>query len=103
MNVIYVHDLDGNLTFLNSLGEQLLGYSCEEARHMNISEIVMPEIAGGVRDELLDSTKRKIGLVYEIEVIAKDGHRVPLEVSTSVVFQQGKPVEIQGIAVPPIR
>lgn len=103
MNVIYVHDLDGNLTFLNQRGEQVLGYSCEEARHMNISEIVTPEIARRVCDEILKSTNRKIGMVYEIEVIAKDGHRVPLEVSTSVVFRQGEPVEIEGIAVPPIR
>lgn len=103
MKVIYVHDLDGNLTFLNRRGEQLLGYSCEEACRMNISEIVSPEIARRVRDEILDSTNRKIGVVYEIEVIAKDGHRVPLEVSTSVVFDHGEPVEIEGIALPPIR
>jgi PAS domain S-box-containing protein len=103
MKVIYAHDLDGNLTFLNRHGEQLLGYSCEEARHMNISEIVTPELARRVCDETIDSTNRNIGMVYEIEVIAKDGHRVPLEISTSLVFRQGQPVEIEGIAVPPIR
>lgn len=102
MNVIYTHDLDGNLTFLNRRGEQLLGYSCEEACHMNISEIVTPEVARRVRDEILESANRKIGMVYEIEVIAKGGHRVPLEISTSVVFRQGQP-EIEGIAIPPIR
>lgn len=103
MKVIYAHDLNGNLTFLNRRGEQLLGYSCEEVRHMNIAEIVTPEVARRVRHEILNSTNRRVGMVYEIEVIAKDGHRVPLEISTSVVFHQGEPIEIEGIAVPPIR
>jgi hypothetical protein len=39
-------------------------------------------------------------MVYEIEIIAKDGRRVPLEVSTSVKFDRGKSVEIEAIAVP---
>ncbi len=99
-NVIYAHDLSGNLTFLNREGERLLGYSCAEAQQLNITEIVAPEIASQVRDQILSQTDSRIGNVYEIEMIAKDGRRVPLEVSTSVVSRKGQATEIEAIAVP---
>ena len=34
---------------------------------------------------------------YEIEVITKDNRRVPLEVSSRLIYRDGKPVGIQGI------
>ena len=36
--------------------------------------------------------------VYEIDIIAKDGRRIPLEVSTRVVLRDGARVEVQWIA-----
>jgi PAS domain S-box-containing protein len=35
--------------------------------------------------------------IYETEVIAKDGRRVPLEINTRLILEDGKPVGIQGI------
>lgn len=99
-NVIYAHDLSGNLTFLNRAGERLLGYSCAEARQLNITELVAPEMARQVRDQILSQPDSRIGTVYEIEMITKDGRRVPLEVSTRVVPHKGEPPEIEAIAVP---
>lgn len=101
--IIFAHDLNGNLTFMNRRGAQLLGYSGEEVCHMNISEMVEPEVARRLREQILNSAKKSIGVVYEVEVIAKDGHRVPLEISTSVVFREGQPIEIEGIAFPSTR
>ena len=89
-NVIYTHDPNGNLTFLNGRGEQPLGYSCEEARQQNIARLMMPEIRGALRDQVLSGATQKIGSVYEIEVIAKDGRRLSFEISTSLVFRIGE-------------
>src|SRR5574341_347202 len=100
--VIYVHDLTGKFTFLNPAGEQLLGYSCEEARHMTIKEVLRPEDADRVLQQTVSGVTRSIGAVYEVEMIARDGQRLPLEVSVRVVFADGQPVEIEGIAVPSI-
>ncbi|HYX41308.1 MAG TPA: diguanylate cyclase, partial [Pyrinomonadaceae bacterium] len=36
--------------------------------------------------------------IYELEIIAKDGRRVPLEISTRLIFQAGRAVGVQGIA-----
>jgi hypothetical protein len=43
-----------------------------------------------------------LGRVEEIDIIAKDGRRITLKVSTRVISRDARPVEIQGIAVPSV-
>ena len=100
--VVYAYDLDGNITFLNHEGERLLGYSREEACRMNIAEVIDPQIAGRILEQIMPDAKERVGTVYEIDIIAKDGRRIPLEVSTRVVLRDGKRIEVQGIAVPSV-
>jgi PAS domain S-box-containing protein len=100
--IVYKHDLSGNFTFLNHTGEIISGYSCEEVCRMNIAELVPAEIAEHVRDRVVRNMTKRVGSVYEIDIIAKNGRRVPLEVSTTVITSEGRPVEIQGIAVPSV-
>lgn len=101
-DVTYAYDLEGNFTFLNEEGERLSGYSCEEACRMNIAELLDPEIAAQVHEQALRSANERVGTVYEVDIITKDGRRVPLEVSTRIVLSEGQPIEVQGIAVPTV-
>jgi hypothetical protein len=39
-------------------------------------------------------------VVYEIEIITRDRRRVTLETSIHLVMRDGRPIEIQGIALP---
>ena len=100
-DVTYAHGLTGNFTFLSEEGERLLGYSREEACQMNINELLNPEVAASVCEQIMSDTTKTVGAVYEIDLIAKDGRCVPLEVSTRVVHN-GRALEIQGIAVPSV-
>ena len=43
VDIIYSHDLTGNITTWNKGGEVLLGYTVEEAHRMNIAQLVAPE------------------------------------------------------------
>jgi len=69
---------------------------------MNIAELLAPEIAGQAREQIERDMRERIGTVYEIDLIAKDGRRVALEVSARVVSRDGVPVEVQGLAVPSV-
>ena len=69
---------------------------------MNIAELLDPEIARHVGEQIIRDARETVGTVYEIDIIAKDGRRVPVEVSTRVVLRDGHGIEIQGIAVPSV-
>lgn len=98
-DIIYTHDLEGNYTGLNKVGERITGYTREEALKMNVAEVVAPEYLELARQMIA----RKIAdaqpqTFYQLEIITKDGRRVPLEISTQLIYEDGKPVGIQGIA-----
>ena len=100
--IIFKHDLSGNLTFLNEVGELVLGYSRQEACRMNIVEIVAPEMAERVVECVAAGASKILGTVYEVDIIAKNGRRIALEVSTQAVTRSGQPLEIKGIALPSV-
>jgi PAS domain S-box-containing protein len=97
-DIIYTHDLEGNLTSLNATGERITGYTRADILKMNIRDVVPAEQIDKVRQMI----ERKLGgetpTTYELEVLAKDGRRLPLEVSTRLLFQAGRPAGVQGIA-----
>jgi PAS domain S-box-containing protein len=96
-DIIYTHDLNGNFTSLNRSGERITGYSREEASTMNIADVISPEYLDFARKMMAQKAADKTPTVYEIDIISKPGRRVRLEVSTRLIFRDGKPVGIQGI------
>ena len=96
-DIIYTHDLSGNFTSLNRSGECLIGYTHEEAVQMNLADVLAPEYLNLAREMIARKAAAKASTVYEIDIISKDGRRVRLEVSTQLIFRDGKPVGVQGI------
>ncbi len=97
-DLIYTHDLNGFFTSLNRAGELITGYTREEALHMNISQIVAPEYLEGARTMTARKVDDERPATYELEIIARDGSRVPLDLSTRLIVNNGMPVGVQGIA-----
>jgi PAS domain S-box-containing protein len=97
-DIIYTHDLQGNFTSLNRSGERITGYSREEAALMNVADVIAPEYLNLAREMIAHKASEKVSTVYEIDIITKEGLRVRLEVSTRLIFRDGKPVGVQGIA-----
>ena len=96
-DLIYTSDLEGNFTSVNKAGERITGYSREEILTKTLSEIVAPEDLNIAADML----KRKLdggeSTFYDLDVVAKDGHRVSLEIDTRLIYQDGRPVGVQGL------
>lgn len=97
-DVVYTHDLFGNFTSLNKTGERITGYTREEACQMNIADVVVPEHFGRTRQMMAQKRAGAEATRYELEIVAKDGRRVPLEISTRLIYKDGQPVGVQGIA-----
>jgi PAS domain S-box-containing protein len=96
-DAIYVHDLHGNYLKVNRAAEQLSGYPREQIVGHNFSEFVAQEHISYVRDNFCAKLAREGETTYEIEVIAKDSRRVPVEVSSRAIYQDGVMVGVQGM------
>jgi PAS domain S-box-containing protein len=98
-DIVFTADLDGNFTSINRAGERLSGYERYEVLSMNFTTVVAPEyveVARRAREVKLLGDKE--GTRYELEMLTKDGRRIPLEVNTRLIYQEGRPVGVQGIA-----
>ncbi len=96
-DLIYTHDLQGNFTSLNRTGERITGYTRDEALTMNLAEVVAPESISAARQMTARKLSDNVATTYEITIIAKDGRRVLLELSTRLIFKNGSPIGVQGI------
>jgi diguanylate cyclase (GGDEF)-like protein/PAS domain S-box-containing protein len=98
-DLIYTHDMDGNFTSLNRAGEVITGYTREEALTMNIAEVVAPEFLDFARTMTSRKVESDRPTTYQLEIIAKGGNRVTLELSTRLmVSPNGLPQGVQGLA-----
>jgi two-component system cell cycle sensor histidine kinase/response regulator CckA len=95
---IYSHDLKGNYTSINNAGEQITGYTREETLTMNFVQTVAPDFVGRAREMIAGKLAGEKGTACDLEIVAKDGRRIALEINTKLVFRDGAPVGIQGTA-----
>jgi PAS domain S-box-containing protein len=97
-DTIYTLDLKGCLTSINRRGEEMFGYRREDFLERGIGVVVPPEY----HQRMHEALRRKMGgetpTTYELEIIRKDGSRIPVEVSSRLIIQDGVPIGIQGIA-----
>lgn len=98
-DVIYVLDLDGYFVDVNPAAKRVTGYDENDARRMHLAQVVVPEDLLRLRALLADSVAaRPTPTTIETEICAKDGHRVPVEVSTRALLRDGKPFGFLGVA-----
>ncbi len=97
-DVICTGDLEGNFISMNRAAERISGYSTVEVLGLPFGQFVAPEY----RPMLKQMTELKLSgresTVYEVELLTKDGRRIPIELNTRLMHANGKPVGVQGIA-----
>ncbi|MDT4966449.1 MAG: hypothetical protein QOJ64_1186 [Acidobacteriota bacterium] len=96
-DIIYTVDLSGAFTSMNRAGERLTGYSREEALHMNIADVIRPEDAERVRQRIARNLGGDLQADFELEIFAKDGSSVTMDISSRLILLDGAVVGIQGI------
>jgi two-component system cell cycle sensor histidine kinase/response regulator CckA len=97
-DLIYTHDLAGNFTSLNRAGELITGYTREETESLNIKDVVVPEYLGIAAEMISAKLNGDPATSYETAIFTKSGRRVLLDLSTRLIYKDGKPVAVQGIA-----
>ena len=88
MDSIFVHDLDGNILYVNQAAFESRGYSREELLAMNIRDLDMPEFARRYKQKTADLL-REGSLCFEAADRCKDGSVMPVEVHARMVHFAG--------------
>jgi len=97
-DIVYTHDLDGNLTSINKAGERVTGYTNDEVLNMNIFDLIAPEQAEKARQMIKQKLTDMVPTSYDLELIGKDGRRISLEISSQIIHKGGQPSGVLGIA-----
>ncbi|MBI3965109.1 MAG: PAS domain S-box protein [Chloroflexi bacterium] len=99
-DIIYTHDLAGNVTSVNRIAEQIIGYTRAEALRLNIAQLIAPEQLPAIRERLAQKAAGAPAATYELELVAKDGQRIPVEVNARVLHEEAGAActGFQGIA-----
>lgn len=98
IDIIYTQDLRGNYISVNSAVERITGYTVEEALAMNLADAIAPEYLEKATKMMAAKLAGQNVTAYDLEIIAKNGHRVAVEINTRVIYENGAPIAIQGIA-----
>lgn len=97
-DIVFTLDLQGNVTSINKAVERLTGFSREELLNMNMSQF----LTSGSAETARKMMERKLGgeerTNYEVDVQAKHGRPLTLEISSRLALKFGKPVGVQGVA-----
>jgi len=96
--VIYTHDLLGNSPFINRAGERLIKYKLEEVAKINFRQIISPDCVEAVWlaiERMLANRKQSS---CEACLLSRLGQRIPVRVSMHLIYKEGNPVGVQGIA-----
>jgi PAS domain S-box-containing protein len=98
-DAIWLHDLEGNFITVNKATEKLTGYSTGELGRMNVKSFLSEEsleLAHQIRKKLLNN--EAVEQPYEQRIFRRDGSEAYIQLTTSLVYDKGKPVAFHHIA-----
>jgi PAS domain S-box-containing protein len=98
-DIVYVHDVKGNLLDINDTGTEVLGYSREELLNMNLLDLVCPEHHSEIVEVIQRvASEGSKGLMREYKVKTKDGTIMWLFTRSNVIIYENNQTLIQGFA-----
>ena len=96
-DMIYTHDMHGNLTSLNKAGERIIGYGREKAVGMSLREFVVAEQREWF-DQWIETCKTGTAAPRcELNIVTPLNRRSVVEVSTRLLREEGQPARVEGI------
>jgi PAS domain S-box-containing protein len=86
---------DGKIVFVNKKGEEIIGCSRDELIGLPFMKLVSEEYRQIVMERYAQRIKgESVPPTYEIEVNAKNGEHIPIEISAAHISYQGRPADL---------
>ena len=86
---------DGKISFVNSKFIEMLGYEKNEILGSHFSRFIVPEYIKITSERFRNRLKgEKVPSTYEIELLAKNGEKIPVELNATAVIYEGEIVDL---------
>lgn len=96
---IFTIDMEGRFTSINQACLDLTGYTAEEIIGASMGQFVAPEHLAIALENLRKKLRGEATTArYDLDIIAKDGRRITMELGTSAIYSKGAPAGVLGIA-----
>ncbi len=90
-DAMFIHSPEGNFIEVNQSACHRLGYSRDELMKMKPQDIDSPEYAKNVPGKIAE-LKKTGSSIFRTVHIAKNGHKIPTELSSKIIDWEGQPV-----------
>ena len=97
-DALFTLDKSGRITAVNRTAELITGYERHKLFSRHAKELVSPEYHSIIDEMLQCNSGNDVQATQQIELTAKGGRRVTLEVSSRPIFKGGEMVGVQGTA-----
>jgi PAS domain S-box-containing protein len=97
-DLIYTQDRRGTVTSMNVAAVGLLGYDRDEIVGHDIARFLAPEHVSRIRRMAARGLSELTSASFEVEFVARDGRRIPIDVSMRLIVRDGVAVGVQTIA-----
>ena len=87
---IFINNLEGIMLEVNDEACRLLGYTREELLRLTVYEVIAPEYAAR-RPEFIEQLRTAGHLMFETELLTRDGRIIPAECSSRLMDLHGHP------------
>jgi len=99
-SAIVAADRDGNILIMNRAAEELFGFTVREARgEKNVTDLYRPGKAKEIMRDLRSEKKGGRGKLHtsEVMILNAEGEEIPVELSASIIYEDGKEIGTMGI------
>jgi PAS domain S-box-containing protein len=97
-DIVYTLDFEGRITSINKAAETITEYSQDELLRMRMGDILTAESVSAGQQMLNNKMSGQQRTNYEVEITAKKGRILTLEISSRLIYKGDEPVGFQGIA-----
>ena len=95
-DLIFTVDLQGRFLSINKAGRRITGYSNQEIVNSEIALLVEAENLEKVQRMMRHKMVTDERTSYEIEINSKSGHRIPVEIHSRLIYENGRQVGHSG-------
>ena len=99
LDCVFLNDFTGNFLDANQAALDLLGYQREDIASLTFASLLTEDqlpLAFQVMEEIKTTGRQKHPAEFRLR--GKDGRQVHVETQSSLIYREGKPYAIQGIA-----